>query len=69
MRKVMMAIDLVRGRKFIKSNKSRRYQAYCAIAHAHEFRKRTELPSFVIEKVRAALPEKEEKYSTNKPKI
>ena len=69
MNKVKIAIKTVAGRKSIKNNKIRRFQTYSAIAHSHEFKQRTQLPSFVIEAVRAAFPDKHNKYSTTKPKI
>ena len=56
--KVQLAIDLVRQRTHIKTQKVRRYQAYCAIVHAHKFKQRTQLPQFVIDKVRSATKPK-----------
>ena len=58
---VAKAIETIRKRRGIKKNKSRRFQSYQLIAHLHELRQRTQLPMTVIQLVRDAFPDKNDK--------
>ena len=67
MKLVKKCIEGVRKRKGIKTNKTKRYQSYCFIAHAHKFKQRSKLPDEVIQMVRDAFPDPNNAYSSSKP--